>query len=110
MPGLVLAILKNYILVQNHFPETLTRIDELNVTGDGVFADAGLEPWLTQFVASHVNRHPGFEIVHATENEIQRSVRQAARADAVDEVIVILDGGDVVVERLDCHVRVDSLK
>ena len=87
-----------------------TGIDELNVPGNGVFADAGLEPWLTQFVASHVNRHPGFEIVHATEDEIQRSVRQAARADALDEVIVILDGGDVVVERLDCHVRINSLK
>ena len=87
-----------------------TGIDKLNVSRDGVFADPGLEPWLTQFVASHVNRHPGFEIVHATKNEIQRSVRQAARADAVDEVIVIVDGGDVVVERLDCHVRIDALK
>ena len=72
-----------------------------------VFADAGLEPRLSQFVASHVDGHSGFEVVDATEHEIHGVSGETSASNPIHEIVVVFHRRDVVVVRLDRYVGVD---
>ena len=80
------------------------------MTGNRIFADARLEPLLTQFIARHVDGHSRFEVIHAAEHEIERAFRQAAGTDALHEVVVTVNRSNVIIVRLDNHVRIDAWK
>ena len=72
----------------------LSWFHELDVTRDGVLADAALDPCLAQLVARLVNRKTRLEVVHAREHQVDRAAIQVAVGDAAEEVLKVLDGGD----------------
>jgi len=80
---------------------------ELNVPRHGVLGHARLEPGLAELVAGLVDGHPRLEVVDAAEDEVDGAGGEAARLEAGHEMVEVVDGGDVVVVRLEGHVGVD---
>mmetsp|Transcript_12008 Transcript_12008/g.31423 ORF Transcript_12008/g.31423 Transcript_12008/m.31423 type:complete len:205 (+) Transcript_12008:512-1126(+) len=86
----------------------LAWLDQLDVTGHRVLGHPRLDPHLPELVARAVDGHACLEVVDARQHEVDGAVAQGAMLDAAHEVLEVGHRRDVVVVRLELHVRVDE--